>query len=134
MPPPPPPPPKTIDKGLILFGFLMGIMAIIASIFASNTIPKIFETKDTVIATQALFNQSQIQTLDSIDSISKEILRLSNELKYNQEGHKNTEIKAKANVELNVQMTKINAKNIVNILNNISEINKKLLTTPTTTK
>ena len=35
-------------------------------------------------------------------------------------------IKAKNNSQLNVEMTKLNKKNIDNIMNNISEINQKL--------
>jgi uncharacterized membrane protein required for colicin V production len=96
-----------IDKGLILFGFLLGVTFIIAAVFASNVIPIIFKTEDIVIS----FNQSQIGLVHKLDATVNEVRNISE--------------KAKEQSTLNVQMTKINAKNIQNIMNNISEINSK---------
>jgi uncharacterized membrane protein required for colicin V production len=96
-----------LDNGLLLFGFLLGVMFIIAAIFASNVIPIIFKTEDVVVS----FNQSQIEVVENIKFTLKEVRNLSEQ--------------AKEQSSLNVQMTKINAKNIQNIMNNISEINTK---------
>jgi uncharacterized membrane protein required for colicin V production len=97
-----------VDKGLLLFGFLLGIVFIIAAIFASNVIPIIFKTEQVVVS----FNQSQIQIIENIKYVLDQVRNNSEE--------------SKQQSTLNVQMTKINAQNINNILGNISEINKKL--------
>jgi uncharacterized membrane protein required for colicin V production len=97
-----------VDKGLLLFGFLLGIVFIIAAIFASNVIPIIFKTEQVVVS----FNQSQIQIIENIKYILDQV--------------RNNSEQSKEQATLNVQMTKINAQNINNILGNISEINKKL--------
>jgi predicted PurR-regulated permease PerM len=97
-----------IDKGLFLFGFLLGIMFIIAAIFASNVIPIIFQTQEVVVS----FNQSQIEVIENIKDTLKEVKNLSSESKHQS--------------MLNVNMTEINAKNIQNIMNNISAINAKI--------
>ena len=97
-----------IDKGLMLFGFLLGIIFLLAAIFASNVIPIIFKTEQVVVS----FNQTQIEVIENIKDTLKEVKNLSSE--------------SRQQSTLNVNMTKINAKNINNILGNISEINKKL--------
>jgi uncharacterized membrane protein required for colicin V production len=97
-----------VDKGLLLFGFLLGIVFIIAAIFASNVIPIIFKTEQVVVS----FNQSQIQIIENIKYILDQV--------------RNNSEQSKEQATLNVQMTKINAQNINNILGNISEINKKI--------
>jgi uncharacterized membrane protein required for colicin V production len=97
-----------VDSGLLLFGFLLGVMFIIAAIFASNVIPIIFKTEDIVVS----FNQSQIEVIENIKDTLKEVRNNSEE--------------SKQQSTLNVQMTKINAKNIQNILDNISAINTKI--------
>ena len=80
---------------------------------------------------QSLDNQkiliSKINTaIEQNNNISKEILRLSNEHKINEMDHINISNIAKTKIEHNVNMTIINAKNIQNILNNITDINNKL--------
>ena len=115
-----------VDKGLLLFAFLIGTIAIIASIFASSTIPSIFQTREIVIQTQHHFNQSQIETLNNLNNISQEILKISHELKLNQEQHDVISKTGKSAISLNVNLTKINSKNIQNIMNNITAINEKI--------
>ncbi len=97
-----------IDKGLILFGFVLGIMFLMAAIFASSVIPTIFKTEEIAVS----FNQSQLQLVEHIKDTLVEVRNLSEE--------------SKEQSTLNVNMTEINAKNIQNIMSNISEINKKL--------
>lgn len=90
-----------IDKGLLLFGFIIGIVTVMAAIFASSVIPIIFKTEDVVIS----FNQSQIQVVNELKELAHQ---------------------GKQQSSLNVNMTKINAQNIENILDNISAINAKI--------
>jgi predicted PurR-regulated permease PerM len=96
---------KNVDSGLLLFGFLLGTIFIIAAIFAANVIPIIFKTEETVVS----FNQSQITIIENIKHILNEV--------------KNNSEESKQQSTLNVQMTKINSQNIKNIMNNISEMN-----------
>lgn len=97
-----------IDKGLILFGFILGIIFLLAAIFASSIIPTIFKTEKIAVS----FNQSQLELIQDIKKTINESRNLSEE--------------SRQQSALNVNMTEINAKNIQNVLNNISEINKKL--------
>lgn len=73
-----------IDKGLLLFGFLMSTTAILAGIFASNVIPSIFQTGENVNRIQTDFNQSSIMLLNHLHNLSEQNLILNKEIKNNQ--------------------------------------------------
>lgn len=94
-----------IDRGLLIFALILSMIAILASIFASNVIPSIFKTERVVIQTQISFNESQIQELQKLDLALLQLKNISNET---------------------INLTKNNAGNIENITNQLSTINQSL--------